>query len=161
MTEEQIPGTLVIEAADGGYFAIPRQEMEKGKIPAERLGPLEDLTDRMDTHGLIDGALLPYAEDGYYFALPPAVIERYRVLPEKEAQVREIVESDVSGYQVFGGAASGTPFGTPSSGLTIIIANTVVNQYNFNTGINIAFGNNAVLTNNLTATNVVNTTTLF
>jgi hypothetical protein len=160
MTEETAGGTLVIEAADGGYFAIPRQELEKGKIPAERLGALEDLTTRMDTHGLIDGALLPYAENGYYFALPPTVIERYRVLPEKEEQVREIVESDVSGYQVFGGAAS-SPFGTPSSGLTIIIANTVVNQFNFNTGINIAFGNNAVLTNNLTATNVVNTTTLF
>jgi hypothetical protein len=161
MTEEPTPGTLVIEAADGGYFAIPRQELDKGKIPADRIGALEDLADRMDTRGLIDGALLPYAENGYYFALPPEVIERYRVLPEKEEEVREVVENDVSGYQVFGSSGASSVFGTPGPGLTIIIANTVVNQYNFNTGINIAFGNNAVLTNNLSASNVVNTTSLF
>lgn len=161
MADEQTQGVLVIEAADGGYFAIPRQELDKGKIPAERIGTLESLTDRMDTHGLIDGALLPYAEDGYYFALPPAVIEQYRVLPEKQEQAREIVENDVAGYQVFGGGGNPSPFGAPPAGMTIIIANTIVNQFNFNTGINIAFGNNAVLTNNLSASNVVNTTSLF
>lgn len=160
MTQEESRGVLVIEAADGGYFAIPRHELDKGKIPAGRIGALEDLSDRMDTRGLIDGALLPYAEDGYYFALPPQVIEQYRVLPEKEEEAREIVDNDVAGYQIFGGGGS-TPFGTPPSGMTIIIANTIVNQFNFNTGINIAFGNNAVMTNNLVASNVVNTASFF
>jgi hypothetical protein len=157
MTQETTQGTLVIEAADGGYYAIPRSVLEKGRIPADRIGNLEDLADRQDTRGLIDGALLPYAEGGYYFALPPQVIESYRVPEENVAEVQEVIETDVAGYGNAFGQSQG-PGGPPShshAGGRQFGDVTIINQYNLNLGFNIAYGDGAVMTVQQLAGNTV------
>lgn len=117
---------LVFQASDHAYYAIPWDVVEQGRLsatpdPATRAG---------DVKGYGQRALLPYVDDGSYFALPFEVIQKYRLPKAQAAKLGGLFESDVVGY---GNAFGHDKHDMGSGNLTII------NQYNINVGINLAF----------------------
>jgi hypothetical protein len=117
---------LVFQASDDAYYAIPWDVVEQGRLPAT---PNPAATAE-DVKGYGQRALLPYVEDGSYFALAFDVIQKYRLPEAQAAKLGGLFENEVVGY---GNAFGHDKHDTGSGNLTII------NQYNINVGINLAF----------------------
>jgi hypothetical protein len=126
---------LVFQASDHAYYAIPWDVVEQGRLPVSA----DPAAGAEDVEGYGQRALLPYVEDGSYFALAFDVIQKYRLPEAQAAKLGGLFESDVVGYafgktNAFGPSDNlGDNPGFSSGNLTII------NQYNINVGINLAF----------------------